>query len=251
MLTKTHEKYLKQLHQKKYRKLSGEFLVEGVRICEELVASDYEIEQAYFTDELLKNIRGKKLADSIQNKNIPVVNLTQTKMTRFCTTKTPSPVILRAKQKQHRLKELKGDKFVVLESASDPGNVGTIIRTAEAFSWSAVIFIGDSVELYNPKTVRSTMGSLFRQPVFYSSTAELMSFFEDMGVSYIVTSVDNGLKPEKIACPKKRAVFLGSEAHGISPEIEKKAHYKVQIPTQNVESLNIAVAGGILLYVYS
>lgn len=249
MLTKTHEKYLKQLHQKKYRRLSREFLVEGVRICEELIASNYEVQQAYFSEELLKNSRGKKLLDQIQQKNIPMTTVSREKIAKLCTTTTPSPLIVRAKQKQHEL-ALVGEKFVVLENVSDPGNVGTIIRTAEAFGWDAVILIGESVELYNPKIVRSTMGSLFRQPVFYSSITDLMSCFEDTGVSYIVTSVDEGSPPKSIDIPYKRAVFLGSEAHGVSSDIEKKAHYKVQIPTKNVESLNIAVAGGILLYLY-
>ncbi|WP_372366602.1 TrmH family RNA methyltransferase [Candidatus Uabimicrobium sp. HlEnr_7] len=241
---------MKQLHQKKYRKISQEFLVEGIRICEEVITSNYKIEQAYFSDELLKNTRGKKLASKIIEEGIPTITLAQNKISKLCTTKTPSPIIIRAKQKKHALDSLCGSKFVVLENVADPGNVGTIIRTAEAFNWDAVILIGESVEVYNPKTVRSTMGSLFRQSVFYSSTADVLSCFEDIGVSYIVTCVDNGLNPRSINVPCKRAVFLGSEAHGVSSIIEKRAHHKVKIPTQNVESLNIAIAGGILLYLY-
>ncbi|MEX2668080.1 TrmH family RNA methyltransferase [Candidatus Uabimicrobium amorphum] len=241
---------MKQLHQKKYRRLSQEFLVEGIRICEELIASNYKVQQVYFNEELLKNSRGKKLLDNFQQKNVLATAISREKLAKLSTTTTPSPIIARAKQKRHELALGTSEKFVVLENVSDPGNVGTIIRTAEAFNWDAVILIGESVELYNPKIVRSTMGSLFRQPVFYSSIPNLLSCFEDMGVSYIVTSVDGGSDPKKIEVPTKRAVFLGSEAHGVSSNIEKKAHHKVQIPTQNVESLNIAIAGGILLYLY-
>lgn len=251
MLTKRHKKYLSGLKQKKNRNATKEFLAEGLRLCEELVDSTYQVEEIFFSKNLCDNLRGQKLISKAKNKSIPVFEVATDILKSICTTKTPSSIVARAKQKEHIFNgKIEGKRFLVLDNVSNPGNIGTLIRTAEAFSWNAIFLLGDGIELYNPKVVRGTMGSLFRLPIFYTSIPTIMSCFEDMNVSYVVTSVNNGKIPSEIKISEKMVLFLGSEAHGVSDEVEKKAHYKIQIPTQHVESLNIAIAGGILLFLY-
>jgi TrmH family RNA methyltransferase len=250
-LTKSQFKYFRELLHKKYRQERQEFLVEGVRLCSELLNSEIRVKAVVFTDRLLRHADSMELVEKVRCKNIPVYETEEETLQRLTSTCTPQPIVACACGQIQTLDKhfWEGNRFVVLLHVNDPGNVGTLLRTAEAFYWNSVICVGETVELYNPKVVRSSMGSLFRLKVACSTLDTLMSFFEYMAIPYFITMPGAGMSPENISLPPKLALFLGNEARGLPPSLADKACGILQIPmSSKVESLNVAVAGGILLF---
>ncbi|MCP4583952.1 MAG: RNA methyltransferase [candidate division Zixibacteria bacterium] len=143
----------------------------------------------------------------------------------------------------------KARRIIACDNVSDPGNLGTIIRTAAAFNYDLVICLNDCAELYNSKTVRATQGGLFKIPIIeISSAGEFLKLFA--GQFNIVTFSGSAKKPMAKAGRIKRPVLVvGGETAGINPQIEKKADFRFRIEqSDNVESLNVAVAAGLAMY---
>jgi TrmH family RNA methyltransferase len=142
-----------------------------------------------------------------------------------------------------------GAPLVVLDGVQDPGNVGTILRTAEAFGACGTVALGGSVDLWNPKVVRSAMGSLFRHVAFHGSVESLLEFRRERGLTLWVA--DGGGEPIRVGegrAPERLAIVVGNEGSGVSSALAGVADRIVAIPVRTVESLNVAVATGILLY---
>lgn len=138
---------------------------------------------------------------------------------------------------------------VILENVQDPGNVGTVIRTANAFGIGAVILTGGCADPYHPKTVRSTMGAVFRQPILQMDLMALPAFLEENGLPLYGAALAADARDVREFSLHKAAVAIGSEGHGLSRELLEKCREKILIPMQpDSESLNAAVAASVLMW---
>jgi len=140
--------------------------------------------------------------------------------------------------------------LLVLVGVADPGNVGTLVRTAEAAGCAGVLLVGECADLYNPKTVRATAGAVFRVPVATCDGADsLLTALREGGVRLVGTAGEGGRAPEQVRLGGAVALVVGSEAHGLGPEMIERCDHLVTIPMEgSVESLNAAVAGSVLAF---
>ena len=251
-LDKKQSKYFTELLRKKYRRQRREFLVEGVRLCRELLTSSYQIKSVIFSEKLDRHPSGPQLVAMIRQRGIVCYHADESMLQRLTDTKNPQPIVACASMANHDLtSEFFADsrRFLALLDLSDPGNVGTLMRTAEAFSWDRVICLGNTADIYNPKVLRAAMGSIFRLKISCSTLETAMSFFEYTGVASFISMPAQGVVLPLAKVPEKIALFVGNEAHGLPENLNEKAHTIVRLPMATpVDSLNAAVAGGILLY---
>jgi TrmH family RNA methyltransferase len=148
------------------------------------------------------------------------------------------------------LLNIKNPHFMVLDNLQDPGNLGTIVRTAEGAGVDAVFLSKESVDIYNPKTIRSTMGSIYRMPVIYiEDLLELLKIFKQKGIKSYAAHLDGKNSYDKENYQAGTAILIGNEGNGLRDEVANSADVWVQIPMQGqVESLNAAIAASILMF---
>ena len=168
-------------------------------------------------------------------------------------TKTPQGILCVVKRKKYDLEELlqvENPHFVVLDNLQDPGNMGTIIRTAEAAGVDAVFMSKDCVDIYNPKTIRSTMGSIYRMPFIYiEDILNLLDIFRKNGVKSYAAHLDGEKFYDQEDYCSGTAILIGNEGNGLREEVAQKADIWVKIPMQGqVESLNAAIAASVLMF---
>lgn len=229
-------KTIKSLSQKKFRDSYGLFIVEGEKMVEEAKKSNFTIEKIYYKDEIGSD-----------------------KMSRISALSSPSPVLAVLKQPKTELEKdeinLESKLYLALDGVRDPGNLGTIIRIAEWFGIEAIFASKDTVELFNPKVVQSTMGAIFRMKIFYVDIEELTKKFINNNGSVYGTFLDGeNIYKKEINTGKDSPslVVIGNESEGISPKIEKLVTDKLYIPPYPIdnpgsESLNAAIATAITL----
>jgi len=239
------------LHQKKQRRKLGQFMVEGVRLCREVISSGYPITIAFFDETFRDSEVWSEFQEAILRRATPFRFLKPANFKKLANTQTPQGVlfILPIAPPANIAEEAKNWRTVILlENLQDPGNVGTLIRTADWFGMDAVLLSPECVDLYNPKTIRSSMGSVFHLPVIQiEDTVSTLMLLKKSGFSIVAATTEAesniDLKPENPV-----VVILGSEAEGISKPIEKMADFSYSITGRGqAESLNVAVAGGIIM----
>ena len=150
--------------------------------------------------------------------------------------------------KMPRPKKLSGRKLIALEDVRDPGNVGTVIRTADAFGMDGVVFLGSCADPFAPKTVRSTAGSHFRVPFFFSDLTELSAYCKKENVPLYAAALDKCAQTLSQGSVKEGCVMIGNEARGLSDAAKKDADGMLFIPIKSAESLNAAVAAAIFMW---
>lgn len=225
---------MKSLHQKKFRQEYGLFLVEGKKMVEEAMGSTFECLSFYSTD------------DEWVERNPFAMKVTAQEMDQMSALNTPSKHLAVVRMPKGEMGGFT-EKLIVLDGISDPGNMGTIIRTAEWFGFEAVLCTKDCVELFNPKTVQSTMGSLFRMKILYAETEQIAKLLYQLGYQLFGAEM-NGENFYKRNFPLKTALVIGSESHGIRPEMKNYLHQSITIPgSGGAESLNASVAAAILM----
>ncbi|RBQ02231.1 TrmH family RNA methyltransferase [Pedobacter miscanthi] len=238
MLSKSQISFIKSLHQKKYRKEHGLFIVEGIKSIKEFINSSYHIHTIFYNSEQY-NLLPKLPA------NINLFEVKNAELDKISTLQTPQGFLALVhipKNKQLDQKELKNQFTLVLDGVQDPGNMGTIIRTADWFGFKNIICSLDSVEVFNPKTVQATMGSLARVNIFET---DLPAFLTDNKLPVFGALLD-GESIYKTQWGNEGLVILGNEGKGISPEVIKKINKPVTIPRiGEAESLNVAVSAAI------
>ncbi len=238
-------KMIKTLMKKKGRLLNNMYFAEGVRIVKEalLYAED-------MIEYLLVAERSSS-EDWIKDCGKEVTVLRDNLFDSLCNTETPQGVaaVLRMPENTQAVPE-NAKYLLVIDGVSEPGNLGTIIRTAEAAGVDMVCIRSGSADLYNPKVVRSTMGSIFRLPVVQFDEPEFLLRLKENGFSVIATALsDDSVSPDELPKLDKRAIVIGSEAFGVSPEVIEASDFCLKLPMSGrVESLNAAVAAGIVLY---
>lgn len=245
-------KYYAKLRQKKYRQQEGKFLVEGVRICREALLSDWQIEAAFVAQNFPESEHWLQFEELFKQRQIPYRVLAAAQFQRLADTETPQGIVLAIKIPQRELSQLnlrKAEFVVMLQGVRDPGNLGTIIRTADWYGVNAILLSDDCVEPYNPKVVRSTMGSIFHVPVVrLVNLHKALNVLKKHHFRIIATSVTHGKVVHRVQFKKPVALILGGEVSGVSPHLLDSADLTVRIwKYGKAESLNVAVAGGILM----
>ena len=240
------------LKRRRVRETESKYLIEGIRLCEEAVDSTPLLEQLIFCRESLdRNERLARLFDSAVEKNLPIQQTNRRAFQGMCETQSPQGVLGVVQMPQwDRSRILNAQaNFLILDRISDPGNLGMILRTAEAAGAAAVFLTRGSVELFNPKVVRATMGAIFRLPVFAKENPDdLLESLSERNISLVAASV-GGIPYHQLDKLKRVALLLGNEAYGIDSALVEKADQTISIPmAEPVNSLNVAVAAGILLY---
>lgn len=228
-------KLVRSLQQKKFRNEHGLFLVEGKKMVEEALTSSFGLHSLYSTDELFNDERVIK----VNNKEMEM-------MTALSSPSSYLAVLYKKENKLTEVLDLKGT-VLVLDGIADPGNMGTILRTAEWFGIVHVFCTDDCVELYNPKTVQSTMGSLFRTTVVEAEAGEIVALLKSN--DYRLTGADiNGTSLYDFPLLPKEAIVIGSESHGIRTQMREAMDAYITIPgSGKAESLNASIATSIIL----
>ena len=237
-------KMIRKLAQKKFRNELKLFVAEGLRLCEEVPPA--QVEFGLFTREFLSDTRAAALIERLKN-FAPLEEVAPSTFEKISDTQTPQGILLVVRQKVLTLEEVLRKKIIVaLDGVQDPGNVGTILRTAEAFG-CAVVMLDGSAEIFNPKVVRSSMGAIFYVPVALSTRAEFLQAIN--GVELLAAAVDSSAEIywRHDFTDKQSAIVFGSEAFGVSKEILDVAQ-KIFIPMSGrAESLNVATSAAIIL----
>jgi TrmH family RNA methyltransferase len=238
MLSKSQIGLLKSLHHKKFRSEHGLFLVEGYKSVNEFIDSAYQIEVIYHTSAIDPNLL--KLSRKMNLNEISFTDLE-----KISALKTPQDVIALVKTHEWPVlnDNLLKQKFsIVLDGIQDPGNMGTIIRTADWFGITNVICSDDTVDVYNPKVIQATMGSIAHINVYYTS---LEKFLAQIKLP-VFGALLNGENIYKTDFGAEGLIIMGNEGNGIRPEIIKLVRHAVTIPRMgNAESLNVGIATAI------
>jgi len=242
------------LKQKKHRDELGQFMAEGVRLCEELAASEWQIDTCFFTGSAAQDDRTLRVLDTLRNKGCSLFEVSASVLDKIAETEEPQGIIVIARQRKMSIKELlslvKVPLIAVLDDVRDPGNAGTIIRTADAAGCNGVIFLKGCADLYAGKTIRATMGSLFHLPVIEGvARSELVAAKQDYGIKLAVTSLTAAQRYYEADLTGALALVFGSESQGISAEVTEASQSRIFIPMLGkAESLNVAAAAAVILY---
>ncbi len=227
----------------KVRFLTGLFSVEGEKSLEDILNSYVEIKNIFVTEDYDK-------IDELPDDKVVIVS--EPVMKKLASSDTPPKVLTVAFQQNLDMFDLKDtNRLLLLDGVSDPGNLGTIIRTAVAFGYEGILFANNCCDPYNPKVIRSATGNFFKIPFATVANSFVLKEFRDY--QFVMTDLHAGSahQPEDVPLEDKFILVLGSEAHGISQDILNIPHENVQIYTTDVESLNVATAGAIIMYEFS
>jgi RNA methyltransferase, TrmH family len=241
----------RDLQRRKARERQGFFVAEGVRAVEELLASPLMIVGALVSPEALANERATRLRLGLERRGIELAQVSERDFATASDTDAPQGILAVAEIPQRSLPSgslPERARVLVLDAIQDPGNVGTILRTAAAFDVALTVATPGTVDLWNAKVVRSAMGSLFRHNALHTSWTDLDTFFADNDVTVWGTDAAGAHLGDRGA-PSRLAIVVGNEGSGLTNDARSRASHIVSIPTSSsVESLNVAVAAGILLH---
>ena len=241
MISKSDIKYIQSLAHKKFRDEERLFIVEGVKMVEELISSASDnIDRVFAT----KNWVERQLPNTVVNKLTVVIE--EHELAKISQHKTPNEVLALVKFPKFQNEYNTDNKLtLVLDQIQDPGNLGTIIRTCDWFGINQIICSLDTVDNYNPKVIQSAMGSILHVEVIYRSLPTFLSTVQDIP---IYAAVLNGKSIHDIAIAKPSLLLIGNESNGISKEVLAFATEKITIPKLGqAESLNAAIASGIII----
>lgn len=237
-------KSAQKLTRKKYRDAEGRYLLEGIKPLKDAIEQGISIDCIFLREEAENGL-------GIITDDIQVIELEGSLFDSLSDTENSQGVIAVVKKKAQDWFGFMGPgSLVILDRLQDPGNIGTIIRTAEAAGCSRIIAIKGTGDMYSPKVVRSAAGSILRMPVAEGiDTEEAVRICRDAGKKIAVSCLEGALDYRDAGLDENTAIVIGNEGQGVSEELLAKADIKVKIPmTGKIESLNAAVAAGILMY---
>jgi len=244
---------VRDLQRRKARGRRGLAVIEGVRLIEEALAAGLEFKGALVAPELARTTRGQALTAELASHAIVVEEVGSRVFSDLADTDTPQGILAIVQPRVWSLAEIKGGPLLVVDGVQDPGNVGTLIRTAHALGASASVLLRGSADPMNSKALRSAMGATFRHPVVQLDDAPFIGWAREHGLVLWASAADGvPLARALDVRPSDKeliAVIVGNEGAGISPQLNEIAAQRVAIPlAHGAESLNVAVAAGILLY---
>lgn len=241
-------KLVRSLRRKKIREREGLYFAEGVRLTDEALVSVPDAVRFLIVSEEYAAKNDEKIK-SLDN-NGKIVYITRDNFfDDICDTETPQGIAAVIEMPRQAPPDFSQMKYIlILDGVSEPGNMGTIIRTAEAAGIEAICLLDGCADIYNSKTVRASMGSLFRMK-FCRSDLDTVAEIKKCGFEIAATALYNSQPIEAAAACSRRALVIGSEAHGVSGELLAQSDISVRIDMcGKVESLNAAVAAGIAMY---
>lgn len=246
-------KFIRSLNDKKGRQKNKCFYLEGVKVVNEVIDSIKAINIkfiAYSKESLLNVNGGKNILDKVLSyKGIETVEFSKDIFESLSDTKTPQGILAVIKISQNNEIICDGN-ILVLDRVQDAGNMGTIIRSADAFGVKQIVCTNGTVDVYSPKVLRSTMGSILRERVIYINDFSELIKLKENDYAIVGTTLDKrSISIQKFNFSKKYIFVMGNEANGISDEIKNICDEFIKIPmTGNAESLNVGVATSIILY---
>lgn len=239
-----------QLQKKsKERFKQGLFVIEGIKMFEESLEYG-NVVKAYVANSLYEEIIREK---EDYFKQIAYEVVTDAVFKEISDTLTPQGILAIVKMPKYSLEDMiraKQTNLVLLEDIRDPGNLGTILRTAEGAGFSGIILSKESVDMYNPKVIRSTMGAIYRVPFFYvDNFLETLAYLKEHDITIYAAHLQSDYHYDEVTYEDRCAIMIGNEANGLSDDSSKCSSKYIKIPMMGkVESLNAAVATSILMY---
>lgn len=241
----------RDLHRRKAREKRSLFVAEGVRSVEELLRSGLALRGAVVAPQLASAPRGEALRKQLDQARVEIAEVSEKDFRSAAETESPQGVIAIGEVPSRSLDTLEIPpvcRILVLDAVQDPGNVGTILRTAAALGATATIALPGTVDLWNPKVIRSSMGAQFHHPALHAEWADLTRLLDREKIE--LWGADARGEPlDRTRAVKRLAIVVGNEGSGLSPDVRAKADRTISLPiANNVESLNVAVAAGIILH---
>ncbi len=247
---------VRDLHRRRGRERRGLALAEGVRLVEEAVDAGIRLRGALVSPALEGTPRGRALKSVLAERGVTLEQVSEPELEKLADTEHPQGVLAVIEPRPWRIADIQlvrggGAVVIVLDGVQDPGNVGTILRTAHGLGAAGVVALPGTAELGNSKVIRGSMGALFRLPSVHTPVPEFLAWAKQSGVELWTTATD-GEPLDQIVARRDHppiGLVLGNEGAGVSSALASVAHRRVAIPlASGVESLNVAVAAGILLY---
>ncbi|GBD33597.1 23S rRNA (adenosine(1067)-2'-O)-methyltransferase [bacterium HR33] len=242
---------VRSLQQRKTRRRRGLAVAEGIRLVEEALAAGVEFRGVLVSPAAERSARGAALLRALGDRAIPMQEVTDRTLEELADTETPQGVIAVVEPKRFGIAEIRaepGCPVLVLDAVQDPGNVGTLLRTAFALGCSGAILLAGTADPANPKVLRAAMGATFRLPVATAEVGELKAWLRERGVALWAAAAE-GKPLFRLEAPELLALAVGNEGAGLRPEVGSLASEWVSVPlARGAESLNVAVAAGIILY---
>lgn len=240
MITKAQVKQIQSLKNARDRITEGLFVVEGVKMVEELLKSDHQVMSLFATSDWVNTLEHPSIQPEI---------IKDWELERISSLSAPNKVLAVARiPHESPMENIKNELVLVLERISDPGNMGTIIRTAEWFGIDRVVASDDSVDFWNPKVVQASMGSVFRMKLH---SVNIIDFLKSHPSKNIYGTLLEGDELDKINLTSAGLIIIGNESHGMSKEVQAFVTRKITIPaavTSGSESLNASIATAVVCY---
>ncbi|WP_208592295.1 TrmH family RNA methyltransferase [Gracilibacillus suaedae] len=241
MLTSVKNEKVKnwrKLKKKKERDIESKFIIEGFHLIEEAHKSNWEITEIIYQ-------MGVEVNPEWQH--YPLYEVSDNVMIALTETKTPQGILAVVRKNESRERHLQ--RALLVDRVQDPGNLGTMIRTADAAGFDTIILGKGTVDLFNDKVIRSTQGSMFHLHIYEADLHEEVDRLQQEDTIVWSTGLDNATFYHEIDVPDKLAIVVGNEGSGVDPDLMKKATQNVKIPIYGqAESLNVSIAAAILMY---
>ena len=250
--TKRQLALFRSLRTRKGRRETGLFLVEGLRLCRELTEAEVPVEQVLVAEDRMQDPRCRGLAEQFEKAGAAPTTAPAWLVEKISDTVHSQGILAAARWTDRAAAEMRFPKkarVLALDRVSDPGNVGTIIRTAAWFGAAAVLLGRGCADLLNPKTVRATMGGIFHLPILRDvGLPEAVDYLKQLNFHVAVAAVDGSHDWRTWCEPNRSILILGSEAHGVAQELRNQAHHSLAVPRPGAgDSLNVAVTAGVFL----
>ncbi len=233
----------------KARKQSGTFLIEGKREIELALKGNYEIETILFLPDLISE---NQILEFSKNQEVEFIEISKEVYQKLAYRDTTEGILAIAKTKSLQLSDLKLSKnplILVAESPEKPGNIGAILRTADAANLDAVIIANPKSDIYNPNIVRSSVGCLFTRQIATGSTSEIIAFLKSNNINFYCATLQNSTSYHTQNYTLSTALVVGTEATGLTQEWRENATQNIIIPMNGeIDSMNVSVAAAILIF---
>lgn len=245
-LTQSLKKRISSLHQKKYRDTYNEYIIEGFKMIEEAFEANQQVAFIVINESVINDRRARKISSLAEKGSAGMYHVDEKEFDKLSSLETPPGILAIIEKKGEFVEENR--PLLILDAIKDPGNLGTIIRTADWFGLDNVVIGKGSVDVYNSKVLQATMGSVFH--VNFIQDQDVLTLIRELkkkGYTIIATSLE-GVEDEPVIQENRFAVIMGSEASGVKRDVLELVDHAYRIPGRGkAESLNVAVAAGIIL----
>ena len=241
-------KQLMRLYKAKERKINNLIIVEGIREIKRCINSKWDIKEYYYSPEIASN----QIKEIIKKSNIPVIECTKEIFEKISYQNNPDGLIALSYVKKYSLNDIKIKNnlfLLVAENIEKPGNLGSILRTADGAGINAMILLNKKIDISNPNVIRSSIGSCFSIPIIETNISLLMEWLDINNIEAVATMPNNGKAYTEFNFNKSICIFLGSEKNGLSQKTIKYLKNRIYIPMLGInDSLNVSATAAIVIY---